>query len=156
MTYRKKIDINPFNSLGSILIMILVFAGLFFIARGIFTILAWVAPLLLIATLVIDYKVVLGYGKWLVNLLKNNLGMGIGALLLTIFGFPVIAGFLFVKALLYRKVNKLQEEVQRRQEGELVDFEEVDSKPTIIELPPIKKKQKEVQNDYEQLFDEDL
>ena len=62
---RRKIDVNPFNSISSILILVLLFVGLFFVAKSIFTILSWVAPIMLIATLIIDHKVVLGYGKWL-------------------------------------------------------------------------------------------
>ena len=154
MTYRKKIDVNPFNSITSILVMVVAFVALYWIASSIFTLLAWLAPVLLLATAVIDYKIILNYGKWILNLLKTNMVMGIGAVLLTFFGFPVISGFLFVKALLYRKVNKLTEDMRQREEGEFVDFEEVDSTPT-LELPPIKKEApKQRRSDYEDFFED--
>jgi cytochrome b subunit of formate dehydrogenase len=154
--YRKKIDVNPFNSITSIIILVLFFMALYFIAKSVFTILAWIAPVLLIGALIIDYKVVLNYGKWIVNLLKKNILMGIGAGLLTFFGFPVIAGFLFVKALLSKKVNSMKQEVERRQQGEFVDYEELDSTP--IELPKIEEKPRPKQklprdDNYDQFFE---
>ena len=110
---------------------------------------------LLIGALVIDYKVVLNYGKWLVNLFKSNWPLGIGAGLLTFFGFPVIAGFLFVKALLSRKVNNLRQEAERRHQGEFIEYEELDDTPIKrIELPPIREKQKLPRDEsYDEFFD---
>lgn len=154
MTYRKKIDVNPFNSITSILFLVLVFVGLYWLATGIFKILTVAAPFLLIATLIIDYKIVLGYGKWLWNLLLKNPLMGIGGILLTFFGFPIIAGFLLVKALLYRKVNKIKEEFDTQQNGELIDYEEIDDEPQIrMELPEVKKTRQRKDDEYDQFFD---
>lgn len=156
---RRKIDVNPFNSISSILILVLLFVGLFFVAKSIFTILSWVAPVMLIATLIIDHKVVVGYGKWIFNLLKENFLMGAGAVLLTIFGFPVIAGFLLAKALLYRKVNKMKEAYETQSQGEFVEYEEVEEiKEKPLELPRLEKEEQpraQSNNEYEQLFDED-
>lgn len=159
---RRKIDVNPFNSISSILILVLLFVGLFFVAKSIFTILSWVAPIMLIATLIIDHKVVLGYGKWIFNLLKENFLMGAGAVLLTVFGFPVISGFLLAKALLYRKVNKMKEAYETQSQGEYAEYEEVQEVEEIkekpLELPRLEKEEQpraQSNNEYEQLFDED-
>ncbi len=160
MQYKKKIDVNPFNSLGSILTLVFIFVALYFIAKSVFTLLSWVAPFLLLGALIIDYNVVLNYGKWLLNLVKENLLMGVGAVLLTIFGFPIISGFLFGKALLYRKVNKMKEEFEVKTEGEYVDYEEIEeSKP--LELPRMQKQSRQQSrpqerrgNEYEDLFDD--
>ncbi len=159
MQERRNIDVNPFSSIFSILTMVLVFVGLFFLAKGIFNILAWLAPILLIITAVIDYKVILNYGKWLLNLLRKDALMGIGGILLTVFGFPIIAGFLFGKALLYRKVKKINQTIEDEKMGEFIEYEEIhEEKPPTLELPSLKK-EKEPQkksNDYEQLFGDDL
>lgn len=155
MSYRRRIDLNPLNSITSLIFLVLFFVALYYIARSIFWLLSLAAPVLLIAALVINHKVVLGYGKWLLNLIKKNPVLGIGASILSIIAYPVTCGFLFAKAMVYRKVDQIQEEVVRRREGEYVEYEEVDSEPTLIELPPIKKKEPEVRSDYEQLFDED-
>jgi len=159
MQERRKIDVNPFSSIFSILTMVLIFVGLFFVAKGIFTILAWLAPILLVATAVIDYKIILNYGKWLLNLLQQNLLVGIGGILLTVFGFPIIAGFLFIKALLYRKVKKMNQAFEEESSSEFLEYEEIDDEVSApLELPTFEKEEKREKksNDYEQLFGEDL
>ena len=160
MTYKRKIDVNPGNSLGGIIMLVLVFVGLYFIAKGLFSLLAWLAPVLLIGAAIINYKVIVNYGLWLINLLKSNLIMGIGAVLLTVFGFPVIAGFLFAKALLYRKVGQMKKQHETKEHGELIEYEEIKEEPIVpLELPRIEKQPQQPRrerNDYEQLFDEDV
>ena len=154
MNYRRKVDVNPFNSITSILFLVFAFVALYWLATGIFKILTVAAPFLLIATLIIDYTVVLNYGKWLWNLLRTNPLMGIGGILLTFFGFPIISGFLLGKALLYRKVNKIQKEFDTKQNGEFAEYEEVDEEPQIrMELPEIKKTPPRKDDHYDQFFD---
>ncbi|HHH50312.1 MAG TPA: hypothetical protein ENK52_04970 [Saprospiraceae bacterium] len=154
MTYRKKIDINPFNSIISILALVVAFVALYWIASSIFTLLSWTAPILLLVTAVIDYNIILNYGKWILHLLKTNTIMGIAAILLSFFGFPVISGFLFVKALLLRKVIKLKDDIRQKEEGEYVDYEELDSNPT-LELPQMKKERpKQSSTDYDGFFED--
>ena len=147
-------EANPFNSITSILFLVLAFMALYFIATSVFKILAWLAPVMLIATLVIDYKVVLNYGKWIVNLLRRNPLIGIGAILLSFFGFPIIAGFLLGKALLKRKVVKMKKDIQNRQEGEYTDYEEMNSRPSTLDLPEMERQ--EDFSDYEELFDDEV
>ncbi|MEM9822827.1 MAG: hypothetical protein AAF985_17230 [Bacteroidota bacterium] len=157
MQYKKKIDVNPFNSLGSILTLVFIFVALYFIATSIFKILSWAAPFLLIGALIINHKVVLSYGKWILKLVQDNPAMGIGAILLTIFGFPIISGYLFGKALLYRKVDKMRQEYETRTEGEYIEYEEVDDvelKEPTLKLPQMQKQKRERGNEYEQLFDD--
>ena len=164
MLNRRSNDVNPLNSIVSILFLVMIFVGLFFVAKAIFTLLAWVAPILLVLAAIFDYNTILDYGKWLWNLLRTNVLVGIGAVLLTIFGFPVIAGFLFVKAWVRRKVVQMEKGMEQQQEGEYVEFEEVESTTyEPIELPPIQTKaepeprpkpeQRTKKNDYEDLFD---
>ena len=153
MQYKKKVEVNPFNSLGSILTLVFIFVALYFIASSIFKILSWAAPVLLAGALIINYQVVLSYGKWLLKLVQDNLLMGVGAILLTIFGFPIIAGFLFGKALLYRKVDKMREEYEVKTHGEYVEYEEIEE-PEPLQLPRMQKQSRDRGNEYEQLFDE--
>ncbi len=155
---QKKIDINPLNSIGSIIMLVVVLVGLYFIVNGIFKILAFMAPALLIGALLINYKVVTGYGLWLVDLVRKNWITGIIAIILSVMAFPVVAGFLFGKALLTRKVNQLKEEADKRVNGEFVEYEEVEDDIVedipYMELPPIQKKPKaEEKGDYEQFFE---
>lgn len=137
---RKGAGTNPIGTIGGLLILALVFVALFMLARFVFRILAFLSPALLIAALILDYKVVLGYGKWLLSLIRSNPLAGIAAIVLTIFGFPLVAAFLAGKALLSRNVKKAREEQQKGIRGEYIDFEEVDEEPTLQlpELSPVK------------------
>ncbi len=156
MQYRRT-DVNPSNSLTGIIFLVLLFVALYFVAKGIFTILSWVAPVLLIITAILDYHTIIDYGKWLWKLLRNNTLMGIGAVVLTVIGFPVIAGFLFAKALFRKKVGQLEKNMREKRDGQFVDFEEVESTTyEPMELPPIEPQpepRKSSKNDYDDLFE---
>jgi len=163
MTFQSNNNNNnggPFSSIVGILIMVGVILGLYYISKAIFNLLYFLSPILFIATLVIDYKVVLNFGKWLVNLTKRNTVLGVGAILIALLAYPLTAMFLFSKALFKRKVEQVQKNYETQTQGELVDYEEIESTPTKLELPELEKRtqQKSAQpkstdNDYEQLFE---
>jgi uncharacterized membrane protein len=147
---------NPFSSIFSIIMIILVMLGLFYLARFIFTILYYLSPIMLIAALVIDHKVVTGYAQWIVGLFKKNPIMGIGSVLLTAIGFPVVTTFLLGKALFKKRVKAAKEEAEKARKGEFIEFEELDTKP--LELPELetrkaKKKDAPDSSEYDKLFD---
>lgn len=161
---QKRIDINPFNAIGAILVAILVFWGLSMVFSFVFTALAYLAPVLLIGAAIIDYTVITDFVKWVFKMLKENPLMGIAAIILTVFGFPIISGFLFGKAYLRKKVRKIASQYDVETKGEIVDYEEVEDIEEdfeTLELPPKRKaepiRQKRTEensaDDYEQLFD---
>ena len=157
MRYRTEFNSNsnPFNSIFSILMVILVMLGLFFVARFIFTILYYLSPIMLIAALIIDHKVVTGYIQWVINLLKNNVLMGIGTVLLTVIGFPVVTAFLLGRALFRKKIKEAKEDIERQQKGHYIEYEEVDSEP--LDLPQLEekvKKERPRQSEYDDFFKE--
>jgi len=116
---------NPFRSVFGIVFLVLAIMAIFWLVKGVMTILSWLMPVLFIATLIIDHKVVVNYGKWIGGLLKNNLPYGIGAVLFTLFASPVVAVYLFGKAMLKRQVRKMQTTVEEKQRGQTTDYEEV-------------------------------
>lgn len=147
---------NPFSSIFSIIMIVLVMLGLFYLARFIFTILYYLSPVMLIAALIIDHKVVTGYAQWIVGLFRKNPIMGIGSVLLTAIGFPVVTTFLLGKALFKKRLKKAQEEAEKTQKGEFIEYEELDTKP--LELPELEprksqKKQSSDSSEYDELFD---
>jgi ABC-type multidrug transport system fused ATPase/permease subunit len=160
MSRRREYQFNG-NSWTGIIVFVLAFLALFFIANSIFRILSFIAPLLLIAAAIIDYKVIVNFVKWLIGLVKDNIWMGLGAILLTIVGYPVVFAFLLGKALLNRRIKKVNEELKNQRDGEFIEYEEVESRPNILELPELKKqkepqKQKEPrkkEGDYDQFFE---
>jgi hypothetical protein len=148
---RKNFEFKTSNAVIGLLIFVGVFAGLYFIAINIFRLLAWVSPVLLVAALVLDYKVILNYGKWVISLYKSNLGYGIIVTLLTIVGYPLVFTYLFFKSLMSYRYKQMVKERDRQKPGEYIDYEEVDEKT--IELPPIREKQKQEKgNEYDELF----
>ena len=156
MTTRREFQIggsnNPLGGIGAIIILVLFFVALYFIAKGVFTILSWIAPVLLILTLIIDYKVVLDYGKWIGKLFKNNILTGILAVLLTVIGFPIAAGFLFFRAMVRRKLKSMGHDLEEESRPEFTEYEEVVEEEDFLELPPIEKPPQEADSDYDDLF----
>ena len=160
---------NPLGNFTYIAMAIGALILLFFLARIAFNLIYWIAPFLFIATLVMDYKVVVDYGKWVLGLFKMNPLYGIGASVVTFFVYPVVAVFLFGKALVKKKVGAMKEQFDKKVNGEYTEYEEVPEdfvpdgeslirKDDLVELPPIKPKVKQAQpksnksNDYEDLF----
>lgn len=99
----------------------------FFLFKSIFSILAWAAPILFIAALIINHKLVLSYGKMLVVLLKRNTLVGILAIILTFVAFPVVAALLFAMALMNKKADSILKEEIQKKEGIPTDYTEISS-----------------------------
>lgn len=150
---RREVKFNPVSAIMGVLFLLVGLFALVWVAKSIFTILAWIAPLLLVATLIIDYRTVLNYGKWILNKLNENFLSGVVYSLLTVFGFPIVSFFLFSKALLSRKIRSIEHSIQEEQQGQYAEYEIVDEEPLILDLPPMEKRKQHQKDDYEQLFD---
>lgn len=132
--------------------------ALFWLAKGVFFILNIIAPFLLIITLILNYKVVLGYGTWLLELIKRDLLLGILAAIGTVFFFPVVSAYLFGKMLLLRKVNKMKNEFNTQntfyQNEEFTSYEEVEEiTPNILKLSKTAENQSN-SNNYDTFFEQ--
>lgn len=155
MTYRKTANFK-LDSVASLLLFIVFIVGMFFILRGIFIVLTWIAPILLIAAFVIDRSVVINYVKWLGSLVKSNPVMGVVAILLSLVGYMGVFPYLFFKALFKKKIKDVQRKYEQEQQGELIDFEEIESKKNsdMLDLPPMQRQEKsQKQGEYDKLFD---
>ena len=150
MSIYKQESFKPINVFWLIIVLALILFGLFYLAKGVFTVLTWIAPVLLIATAFINYRIITDYFKMIWAQLQSRPFLGAGLILFTIFGFPLVAGYLFFKAFLHRKVDRLHKEVKKRKEGEYVDYEVVQNRA--LELPPL---EDDSISEYEKLFDED-
>ena len=149
------------NGIIGFAFMVIVFVALFFVAKGVLTVLSWIAPVLILLALIINYRTILNYLKFMLSLLQRNPLGGIIGILLSFFGFPILAGVLFGKSILDRKVRKLNEAYRAQKEGEYVEYEEVKpEKESRLELPPLQKDKPVVEkqpppekdNRYEDLF----
>lgn len=147
---------SPFN-LGSILVGIIALLLIFVVARFIFRLLYLLSPILLVATAIMDHKVITGYAGWLVQMVRRNTLLGIGAMVLTIVGFPIVTAALFGKALLNRQVRKAREAYEQQQQtpqiGEYVDFEELpDDSLRLPKFEQPKETPRKKDNEYDQFF----
>ena len=96
--------------LSSVFFIVLAFYAL----KGLFWVLAYLSPVLLIATLIMDSSVVTDYLKTLWNLLKTTPFFGILCCGLSVFALPVIVFYLFGKMMLKRQTKKFQERFEAR------------------------------------------
>lgn len=143
------------NGIFGFIFLILMMLALFFVVKGIFKILTIAAPVLIIGALIINYRTVVNYFRFVLSLFKRSVLTGIIAVILSIIGFPLVAGILFGKSILDRKVNKLRKDIETRRQGEFVEFEEVvpRRKEQPLDLPPIEKaRPTQKGNQYEDLF----
>ncbi|TVQ42991.1 MAG: hypothetical protein EA362_12025 [Saprospirales bacterium] len=143
---------DPINTIISLIMLVVVFMLIFFVARGVFRLLTWMAPFLFIATLILDYRVILSYGKYLLRTLERNVIWGIVMTVLTVIGFPLVIAFLFGKALLFRRVKNVEKEMEEEKIGEFIPYEEVDEEDEFLDLPEFKDKEKD-RDRYGRFFD---
>lgn len=145
---------SPFSGIVGIVIAVLFFLGMFYFVQFLFRILWFLLPVMVIATAIIDHKVILNYFSWVGRLFSGNwiAGLAVGAL--TIIGAPVVALFLLGRALLGRKINQVKGDIERREQGEFAEYEEIDSET--LDLPEIEQPNPQPQkrdSGYDQMFD---
>ena len=150
---------NPLGGIASLIIGVFIIIGLFWFVQFLFKILWAIFPFLLIATAILDYKVILNYGKWVYGLFRRNWIAGGLIGLLSVVGAPLVTLLLLGRALFNRRVKQVEKEIEQRQQGEYTDYEEVDSE--VLDLPELETRKETRRppttsddNDYEQLFDE--
>lgn len=135
---------NPWNAIIGVAVIVIFLAGLFMLARFVFQMLAFLSPIMLIAALVIDYRVVTDYLKWIRNVFRRDKIAGVLIGVFSVFGFPVLSAFFLAKALLNKKVKKVKAQNERRRDGDLVEYEELET-----DFPPRwpRKEEKSVNDD---------
>lgn len=141
MSQSNKSD-NPWNAIIGVAVIVIFMVGLFMLARFVFRILAFLSPIMLIAALVIDYTVVTDYFKWVRNTFRRDAIAGVIIGILSVIGFPVLSGYFLARALLKKQVKKAKAEYERRRDGDLVEYEELET-----DFPPRFRKEERPIND---------
>jgi len=149
---QRRTEFNSGNVIMGVIVMVGIFIALFWLAKSIFWILSYLAPVFLIITLILNYKIVVNYLKMLWNNLKTKPLYGVLLTALSVIGFPIVAFLLFGKALLDRKVKNIEKHMEEKVEGEYVDYEIVEEKK--LDLPPLEKVEKTKEDDtYDKFFE---
>jgi len=94
---------SPFGFFVPLLILAVFFAALFFLAQGIFWLFSYIAPVFLIAALILDYKVVFGFFQFIWKLLKEKTLFGIVAIILKFLDIHSCLHICFSKHYLVRR-----------------------------------------------------
>ena len=158
-TYRSPFDRSPVGTIIGIVIFVAVLYVMFSIVGWIISLLYKYSWLILIAALIIDYRVVLGYLKGVKRLFDRNAVYGLLAAVATVAFYPFVFLYFLGMALFKKKVKEAQKEADIRRNGKWVDYEEVSEEPVDIdteyrELPPPPQPQarRREDGDYDQYF----
>ena len=128
------------GGLGCLIMGIVSLVVAFYILKGLFYVLWWAAPALFVLALIINWRAVADTGKDFLDLLGRNPVAGLIAGVLGVIGFPVLALYLFLRALGYTQPKPFDPTMQgNRQappEEEFVEFEELESRPKYVHEEP--------------------
>lgn len=154
LNQRNTFRVSP---LMGLIMFILFMVFIYMMIKGLFALASYIMPVLVIATLLIDYKVYMNYGKFLIDLFQKSFVTGILGSALTFFLFPLVILFLFTKAIFTRFVLKSVKKnpifQEQKSEDEYIEFEEVeDEEVPFIELPPVEPKSNPKDNPYDGYF----
>lgn len=101
---------------------------------------------ILLAALLVNGKVVMGYGRWLLDMIRSRPVAGILGVLGTLVFFPFVTIFLLIKAIDSRKSDKSG----RLKKGEYITYEEVDD--DFLDLTELKDRKKRIDETYGDLL----
>ena len=132
--------------------------------KGLYHLLWWAAPALIVLTLMINWRVIPDtFTRWLKTLETQPL-TGIISAAFAVVAFPFFTLWLFLKALGARKLKQFEQEYSHKSEEpkeDFTEFEEIEStpldkmpEPDIVEAPPAKedKEPKDKENPYDSFF----
>ncbi|MBK9338975.1 MAG: DUF1206 domain-containing protein [Lewinellaceae bacterium] len=124
---------------GCLILGILGLVAGYYILKGLFYVLYVASPVLFVLALAINWRAVADTGRDFLSLLQRNPlgGLVLGAL--AVVGFPVLALYLFVRALGYTRMEQFSRTMRERHEApeaEFVEFEELESRPN-KDTPPV-------------------
>lgn len=115
---------NPFFGVLVVLVLFVMIWLAISAVRGIFMILSWLALPLFVLALILNYRVVTDYFKWLWRLLRQETVKGIIYTGLTLLAYPFVSAYLAMKAFNNNRwsENNPDEEV----DGEYIKYKEVE------------------------------
>ncbi|HND87667.1 MAG TPA: hypothetical protein PK971_05025, partial [Saprospiraceae bacterium] len=161
---------------GCIIFGILALVLLWFVLKGLYTLLYWAAPLLFVLALIINWRAVSDTGKEFLGLLRSNPLGGVILGAVCVMAFPLLALYLFLRALGHRRLQEIRQQFgdpmgQGPKEEDFADYEEIESSPKVtraaeeepIDIPPVSEpepaarpkvpEQKKPSNPYDQMFE---
>lgn len=142
---------NPIAGIIGLVVMIFIVFILFQVVKSVISIMYFLGPILLIIALVLNYRVVLNYIKWLAQMIKTDTVRGLIYSALSVVGYPFVSAWLFFKAFLQYRFKRGVKTQEKAKEKEFVQYEEVED--DFLELPDLDAPKQAEGNQYDELFD---
>ncbi len=142
---------NPIAGIIGLAVMLIIIYLLFKVVTGVISIMYFLGPILLIIALLLNYKVVLNYVKWLGQMIKKDTGRGLLYTGLSVVGYPFVSAWLFLKAFLQFRLKRNVNKQEKAKEKEFVEYEEITDEEDFLELPELEKPKET--NRYDDLFE---
>jgi|AntRauTorckE5430_2_1112549.scaffolds.fasta_scaffold01984_4 hypothetical protein len=133
-TSRSPFERSPLGGIGGFIVGLIILYVLFKLAGFVFSLLWYAAPVIFIASLIIDHKVFLGYVKSIKKLFDRNAVMGLVAGVLSLVLFPLAASYMLGMALFKKKLKERVVEIDEQQNGKWTEFEEIEA-PMDLDIP---------------------
>ncbi|MFZ4428163.1 MAG: hypothetical protein ACOYOO_13475 [Saprospiraceae bacterium] len=124
--------LSPFGTILFLMFLVFFVVGIFLFFGLMLRLLYFTGPVLLLVAVALDYKAVVGYLSALGRRIKHRPVEGFLVLGLNILLYPLVAVYLLGQILVRRRLSAYAREMRRGAEGELTDYEELDSRP----IPP--------------------
>ncbi len=147
---------NPFSFIWGLVVAVIFFVLFFFLLKIVFKILWWAAIPMFIASLFIDSSAFTGLFGTVKKAFQRSPLYGVLFAVLLLVLFPLTSLYLLGMALFRKKVKDVRHNFERQQpnyEGDLIDFEEVDSEPLDLDRIEQPRRKQQPDSGYDKLFE---
>lgn len=151
-------DSNPISGIAGFIVALVVLYLLWNLVGFLYSILSFAAPVMFIASLIIDSSVAKGYFKSIQSLFERKWYYGLAAAVLSIVVYPLTAAYMLGMSLFRKKLKERAQEMDEQVNGKWTDYEDVTEEPLDLdipyeELPPAPEPQRRKGSEYDELFD---
>ena len=108
-------------------------------------------PIVIVATAVINYRVLIGYGRWVIDNFKRSPVFGIVVAVLSVMAYPFVGLFLLYRAISSKSDSK-ELRTEQGSKGDYINYEDVEQDEDFLDLSEIETSKKEIKNRYDELF----
>lgn len=123
---------GPFDSIIALILLGVLMFVLYYAFKGVYKLLYIGAPILLLVTLIINYRVVWMYFVDMINLFRRDVLSGVLKMAFTVLCYPLVIGWLFIKAIFFYKIDQMRQNIDKQtpafQKTLYSDYEEISSK----------------------------
>ncbi|MGB3548170.1 MAG: hypothetical protein WBA17_14440 [Saprospiraceae bacterium] len=147
---------NPLSFIWGLAVAVIFFVLFFFLLKIVFKILWWAAVPMFIASLFIDSSAFTGLFNTVKSAFRRSPLYGAVFTILLVVLFPLTSLYLLGTALFRKKVKQVRHDFERQQpnyEGDLIDFEEIDSEPLDLDRIDQPRRKQRPDSSYDKLFE---